>query len=428
LEADVSRNIHAPIEHRTDDLLGRSKLAGRIYNRLCGNDCPQVIGVYGGWGTGKTSLLNLMNEINQEKRGSGDGIFIKTIDAWAYEQVGSLFEPIIVTLKDLASKEAVSSPTAKKYLRRMTKFILMSASDVVLRKLGLSLDDAKRLMAEATEGDGKSYLDWENMVDDAKGTEDAFRELVKVALDGLKKDGYRLGRIVFFIDNLDRCSPENAIQLLESIRNFLTVPDCIWLLAVDSDVVASYITKKYEDTSVDGYSYLDKVAPEQYHLSLSPTLDREGIADILNSAADGGDASHRIDESKIPQIPKILVPRRLLKAARKFYEYYQDPAEGVSPDTILGLTLLYHTWPDFYQRLSSASKEHIGGLFDHFFDADGSRRARRAIPLSGRFAKDEELIYFIRTTFGDYENLDARETLLREILLALRELKRLGLP
>lgn len=59
-KVDMARDIHAPIEHEKDDILDRRYLAERIYACLCGDECPQAVGVYGGWGTGKTSLLNLL--------------------------------------------------------------------------------------------------------------------------------------------------------------------------------------------------------------------------------------------------------------------------------------------------------------------------------------------------------------------------------
>lgn len=430
------RDIHAPIERVEEDLLGRRALAERIYARLCSDDCPPVMGIYGGWGTGKTSLLKLIDLVNERKGYSGYKLFIQSIDAWLYESVGSLFEPIIVTLKDLAAKESVSSVTTKKYLKRMRKFVLMSASDLALRRLGLSLEDARKLMAEATEGEKRSYLDWENLVDDAKDIQDAFKDLVNVSLEGLKKEGYRSDRMVFFVDNLDRCSPDSAIQLLESIRNFLTVPGCVWVLAVDSDVIASYISKKYEGTKVDGYSYLDKVIPEQYHLSLSPTLDRQGILNLLNAHNDAeSEYPLWIDAEKVPQIPKVLVPRRLIKSAGKVREYYRLPLETrPSPEIIINLVFLYHAWPAFYQRFSSDSGEYIRGIVSNFFHREkmqggeeGSEKEAPLVSLDQAFLDDRELAYFIRTAFFRNEE-ELSDRIVAEIIIGLIGLREVGLP
>jgi len=55
-------SIHDPILCESQDTLERRYLAERIFDRLVSESCPEVIGIYGGWGTGKTSLLNLIQE------------------------------------------------------------------------------------------------------------------------------------------------------------------------------------------------------------------------------------------------------------------------------------------------------------------------------------------------------------------------------
>ena len=62
--------IHDPIINEEQDILNRKSIAKKILERLKNYDCPPVLGLYGGWGTGKTSVLNLLEEINkkEEKR------------------------------------------------------------------------------------------------------------------------------------------------------------------------------------------------------------------------------------------------------------------------------------------------------------------------------------------------------------------------
>jgi hypothetical protein len=56
---------------------------------------------------------------------------------------------------------------------------------------------------------------------------------------------------VIVIDDLDRCLPEKALQVLEAIKLFLDVPGVVFLLAVDREVIEKAVTNKYETSKGD---------------------------------------------------------------------------------------------------------------------------------------------------------------------------------
>ncbi|MBI5823823.1 MAG: hypothetical protein HZB18_07325 [Chloroflexi bacterium] len=435
-EITYRNNIHEPIKVGKDDIekrdiLERRHLAGRILNRLEEEDCPSVLGIYGGWGTGKTSLVNLL--VNYNNRREKSTLYIVKIDAWKYESGESLLIPIVVELKNLVGNLGVKV-NWKSITRRVFAGAALTVADELLKKTFL---DRKRLIdniEEATEKDKANaheavMKEWVADAKEIEETEEGFRQIVGLAAKQLNKD-----KIVLCIDNLDRCSPDNVVRLLESVKLFFNdSQNCAWLFAIDSDVIASYISRKYDGTSIDGYSYLDKIIPEQYHLSLSPTSDERIIASLLRYAS-GGDAQHQINISKIPQIPKILVPRRLIKSAKKFSDYYKNgqASQGVSPEMVMALSMLYHSWPDFYQRLSSASKEHIKGILENFFQRDPKKpveaRAKNVnIPLDEKFLQDRELVYFLQTVFAGY-NSNSSERYVIDIVNGLKGLREGGLP
>lgn len=432
---EKNRNLHEPITAITEDIekrdiLNRRRLAERILRRLTDEDCPGVIGIYGGWGTGKTSLINMLGNYNK-RPDAGHLIFLE-IDAWKYESGDGLLVPIIVHLKKLAG--AKDLPEVWKAITKRAFFTtVLSIGGGLLQPVGLApgqiMETYEKLSAR---DDPNSYISvlqrWEQQSIEIEETEKAFQIVVAHAVE--QNNGKR---IVICVDNLDRCSPENVIKLLESVKVFFSAKNLVWLFAIDSDVAARYINKKYEGTGVDGYSYLDKIIPEQYHLSLSPATDKAGIENLLRYAV--GEGSHyQIDLSKIPQIPKVLVPRRLIKSARNFSEFHRSgfASRGVPPEIVMALSMLYHTWPDFYQRLSSTSLEYVQGILDNFFrtERDGSEKvsdSKKRIPLDESFLKDQELVYFIKSAFSGYA-ADSSNGFLLDLVNGLTGLREGGLP
>jgi hypothetical protein len=53
--------------------------------------------------------------------------------------------------------------------------------------------------------------------------------------------------LVVIIDDLDRCLPEKAIQVIEAVKLFLDVPGCIFLIAVDREIIEKAVGVKYKD-------------------------------------------------------------------------------------------------------------------------------------------------------------------------------------
>ncbi len=434
-EDNKSQNIHDPIKTVDQDVLGRQALAQTILERMRQSETG-VFGIYGGWGTGKTSLLELMCGLNKAEspQFNKKNVHIEIIDAWKYEGTGNLLIPIIVKLKELSGmKEFIQC--WKVMTRRVVALTGLTLIDAALKTVSsVGISDIDDLYEKIKGKEDKNYatvlLDWEHVVTDISQEQEAFKIIV-----GLVNKAQKCDRLILCIDNLDRCMPDKVISLLESIKLFLSVPNCTWVFAMDSEVIASYINQKYDGTCMDGYSYLDKIIPEQYHLSLSPAGDGRNIVSLLRSAA--GSNFLDFNEEKIPQIPKVLVPRRLIKSAGKVSDFYKTPYAGsTSFETVFHLTLLYHTWPDFYQRLSSTSNDHVCRILDNFFPTDNNsqteaklgftKAARDVILLDEKYAKDPDLSLFLKTAFNDYK--DSKNNFVDELINGMMGLRLTGLP
>jgi hypothetical protein len=176
---------------------------------------------------------------------------------------------------------------------------------------------------------------------------------------------------------------------------------------------------------MDGNSYLDKIVPEQYHIPPILDLDMTRLQQFL-SVAQPADVQGLpvINLGKIPQIPEVLVPRRLLKTAHKFYEAYTGDLQmgsAANPDLVFSLILLYNAWPAFYEHFSSGKVDHVSGILANFTEPD----VKDAIPLSNKFTENRELKHYLTHCFIRTET---SETLGSTLVACMTWLREVGLP
>ncbi len=417
-------SVFDPIQDVAFDHLGRYEFARRILKRVSSPQCSPAVGLYGGWGVGKTSILNLMMTINeQDKPPRLERPLLEYIDVWPYEVSGDLALPILIQMRQWVA--ALDPNCYPINWRRIFGVLAQVGMDIALRKtLDLHLSDIKEHAENFNDADSyqRNLKDLETLVDDIRGAQDAFCELAQ-----LVSKAHQNRRIVFLIDNLDRCSPENVVRLLESVKNFLYAPNCVWVFAMDSGVIASYIDHKYEGTRMDGNSYLDKIVPEQYHIPPISDHDMTRLHQFLARAQPAN--AHGlpvIDLGKIPQIPEILVPRRLLKTAHKFYEAYTGDLQkgsAANPDIVFSLILLYYAWPAFYEHFSSGKIDHVRGILANFMQK--KQENALVIPLSEKFTDDRALKHYLNHCFIHAQN---PETVGSTLVSSMTWLREVGLP
>ncbi len=403
-------DIHEPIQKISEDVLERSGLAKVILHRFEDKECPSVLGIYGGWGSGKSSLISLLNKLNERKKSSK--LHIEMFDAWKYETTGNLIIPIVTKLYKSAKSEM------KIYADRVIKVTALFAADTLLKKFaGINLsnvDDYRKNINEAT-----NLKRWESTLDEIDDINQAFKELINLYLEKNNFD-----RLVICIDNLDRCTPENAINLLESIKNLLTVPNCIWVFVVDNNVIASYIDQKYQGTKLDGHSYLDKIITEQYHI---PSLRGKETKNLLKRIGIEFEPG-----AELSQLGNLLTPRRVIKAAIKFKQFYSRVEVPNSKSLseaqlerkiVFSLIFLYCAWPEFYEFLSSDTPEYIEGVLRNYLPLNIKLENEiKKTPLPSKFLK-EELIYFIQTAI-----LNSGVNWKEYVLVEMIRLREVGLP
>jgi hypothetical protein len=105
-----------------------------------------------------------------------------------------------------------------------------------------------------------------------------FDEAVENALKIHKRE-----KVVIFIDDLDRLHPQKAVELLEVIKLFLDCKHCVFILAVDYDVVALGIRIKFGDMvpTEKGKSFFDKIIQLPFKMPVAQYNVQKFVSEML---------------------------------------------------------------------------------------------------------------------------------------------------
>lgn len=296
------------------DFLNFSETAESIKDLVTEKELmPISVGVFGDWGAGKSTILELTKKsISEEEE---DYIQVH-FDAWMYQGYddakAALLETIASTLVKQAKDNASLSEKAKAFAGRVD----------IIRSLGLLMDGGAALAGVPTMGGFQKLM---GLFTGGENGELDFRD-AKDALDGAKQIAKESNEavsskktfsppkeikafrqaysdllsefdrpLIVYVDNLDRCSPFNAISTLEAIRLFLFLPNTAFVIAADEDMIRLAVPEYHKGASQRHQTdYLDKLIQIPVHVPRPGTLEIRAYLMML-TAQDHGVTSDRLE-------------------------------------------------------------------------------------------------------------------------------------
>jgi KAP family P-loop domain len=230
-------------EPATVDLLSFDAIAATVVDALFDDSLnPVALGVSGSWGSGKTTILNLIAaHVTARSDETGKTVLVVRADPWRYDPaVGpkeSLIAEVLSALqaefKGSDPAEHAASKALKKLVKRVnwSKAIKMAARTALTVQLP-SLDDVLELVNDDPES-----------LESDKGM-DGFREDFEALLHEPALE--HVSQVVVLVDDLDRCLPETVVETLEAIRLFLSAEGMSFVIAADEQRVAEAIQQKLQ--------------------------------------------------------------------------------------------------------------------------------------------------------------------------------------
>jgi KAP family P-loop domain len=230
--------------------LGFPETADALASIIEESDPQFAIGIFGGWGSGKTTLMRAIEErLSDKKRDSSKRIVPVQFSAWRYEKEQHLIVPLLDTVRErLISWSEEQETEAGKRVATRTASTIGKAMNAFVSGFSMNIGvpgalqvsyDANKTLERVT----RMRADQRAARVPRSFYHASFRALEQSFEEFVGQEGGR--RIVVFVDDLDRCLPEGALEVLESMKLFFDIPGFVFVVGLDRVVVEYIVDQKY---------------------------------------------------------------------------------------------------------------------------------------------------------------------------------------
>jgi len=245
--------IDVPRQHTEQDLFGINVYQNALVKFIQNTETPITIALQGEWGSGKTSLMNLLrwNLCDVEDA----PYFPIWINTWQYSLMKSPANTTISILEGIIKQIGALDAKSSQWEESRKKI------GVIFKKMATA---GTKIAASAVGIDGGVVDDFfsndnNNPQSDIVQLKSEIERLISAAIDSNpSKKGF-----TFYIDDLDRIDPPVAVEILELLKNIFDLDKCVFILAIDYDVVIKGLKPKFgeltEKNEREFRSFFDKI-------------------------------------------------------------------------------------------------------------------------------------------------------------------------
>ena len=286
-----------PLPPNAVDTLEQSSYVSALIKFINNAQMPTTIALQGEWGSGKTSLMNQIagqlclnygtickfsDENYVDQRSEDDfpylGVWVNT---WQYSLMKDERESLVSIVQGITSqitqqvstylKDNANSKVIASRLLGALRFAAVATTKVGLGFMGANPNSIDNMLG----GNGNNIPEQHDP--------DFFRnELQKAIIDFKRqiteyrktlKQSSPFKGFIFFVDDLDRLDPPVAVQILSLMKNLFEVNNCIFILAIDYEVVIKGLEKRFgkktEENEREYRSFFDKIIQLSFRLPVS---------------------------------------------------------------------------------------------------------------------------------------------------------------
>ena len=302
------------------DALDRGPLIREVGDAVATCVPPQVFGVHGDWGLGKTSFLHQVQwyltgdcpqqsgtaakEASERKIDGGrHGKTIQAVwfDAWRYQNEDA---PIVALLHEMRAHLSWRNRAVRSASRSV---------EVAARGALLSMEELTKKIGFQYSRFRQANREWESENLASTLPSHTLREHLQEAIGQLLPSRRRKNgaspRLAVFIDDVDRCEPEAAYRLLEGLKIYLTLDNCVFVLGMNQKAIEEAIAQRMgtdarrmeidDSRTVRAAAYMEKLCQNVWRLPavrepdqvlydlLAKTIESETVREWIKRAVQG---------------------------------------------------------------------------------------------------------------------------------------------
>ena len=264
-------------------------------------DTPMTIGVQGEWGSGKTSLLNQiwskLEESNQEHQ--DDENFLQIwVNSWEHSLLCSPEECLLKIVNEIiqellqADVDKNNKDKVKDGVQSLMKGALRIGSSIAAGSAGTDAVDSFFSSNANTIKELRKQL--QNLVHEIKE---------------LETNPYQ--RVIVYVDDLDRIEPRDAVSILELLKNIFNIKDCVFVLAIDYQVVVKGLKEKFGEPTPENEwefrSFFDKIIQLPFTMPMNSYDIGKYVLSLLNDIKYYESDDDQLDEDLIESLVTLSI-------------------------------------------------------------------------------------------------------------------------
>lgn len=267
--------IDVPRQYSQNDLFGIQVYQDALIKFIKLTDTPITIALQGEWGSGKTSLMNMLRYNLCDK---DDALFYPVwINTWQYSLMNTPNQAIIAILEGIIGQIGELNPghkweESKKKIGGLFKKMASVGTKIAAGTVGIDGGVVDEVFGFDTSGESSILA--------------LKKEIKKLIEEALSLNNSKVG-FTFYIDDLDRIDPPVAVEILELLKNIFDIENCVFILAIDYDVIIKGLKPKFGELTDrnerEFRSFFDKIIQLPFSMPIASYNVDTFLVDALNT-------------------------------------------------------------------------------------------------------------------------------------------------